>query len=242
MTYEVLDVVGGTFSLFILIIIAFYSGELVWRERDAGLAPIFDALPIPRWVIFTSKLLALMAVQVILVAVADGVGRRSSRRARGTSTSSSGVYARTLFGVRLVVVLDPLRDGDARARRREQQVRRPLRDDPLLRARRRAAAHGARAPPLPPRVGPLLDLLGDERLRPVRPADRRLPGLLGGARRRLRDRRQRALGARDGDAAQASASPRLGDAAPRATVAALAACAPRLRAGRGRSSSGTPTS
>ena len=35
-TYEVLEVLGGTFGLFILIIITFYSGELVWRERDAG--------------------------------------------------------------------------------------------------------------------------------------------------------------------------------------------------------------
>ena len=141
-TYEVLDVLGSTFSLFILIIIAFYSGELVWRERDVGLAPIFDALPIPRWVIFTSKLLALMAVQVILLAVLMASGHRAPGR-----EGLLPLRARRLPGDALrhpaPLVLDPLRHGDAGARRREQQVRGPLRDGPLLHPRDRAAARRA---------------------------------------------------------------------------------------------------
>ncbi|GAA4011291.1 hypothetical protein GCM10022408_24620 [Hymenobacter fastidiosus] len=36
-----------------------YSGELVWRERDNGVAQITDALPVPNWVPFLSKLVAL---------------------------------------------------------------------------------------------------------------------------------------------------------------------------------------
>jgi ABC-type transport system involved in multi-copper enzyme maturation permease subunit len=100
-TYVVLEVVGGTFGLFILIIITFYSGELVWRERDARLAPILDALPIPRWVIFASKLSALMLVQVILVAVLTvaGIGLQA---AKGYSHFELGVYLKTLFGIQLV--------------------------------------------------------------------------------------------------------------------------------------------
>jgi ABC-type transport system involved in multi-copper enzyme maturation permease subunit len=100
-TYEVLEVVGGTFSLFILIIITFYSGELVWRERDARLAPIFDTLPIPRWVIFASKLAALMLVQVILVAVLMVAGI-ALQAAKGYFHFELGVYVKTLFGIRLV--------------------------------------------------------------------------------------------------------------------------------------------
>ena len=46
-TYQVIELVGGTFGLFMLIIITFYSGELVWRERDTGVHEIVDALPIP---------------------------------------------------------------------------------------------------------------------------------------------------------------------------------------------------
>ncbi|MFC6996039.1 ABC transporter permease/M1 family aminopeptidase [Rufibacter roseus] len=68
-TSEVLNILSGTFALFILIIITFYSGELVWRERDARMNQLYDALPIPNWVPFSSKLTALMGIQVILMAV-----------------------------------------------------------------------------------------------------------------------------------------------------------------------------
>ena len=44
-TWRMLEQGGAGFSLFILAIVTFYSGELVWRERDAGLAQIMDALP-----------------------------------------------------------------------------------------------------------------------------------------------------------------------------------------------------
>jgi hypothetical protein len=101
LTYEVLEIVGGSFSLFILIIITFYSGELVWRERDARLAPIFDALPVRGWVYFTSKLLALMAVQVILVAVIMAAGI-VLQAAKGYFHFEIGLYLKTLFGIRLV--------------------------------------------------------------------------------------------------------------------------------------------
>jgi ABC-2 type transport system permease protein len=66
-TWKMLELGGGGFSLFILAIITFYSGELVWRERDAQLNQIIDALPVRRWVLFASKLFALMLVQVLLV-------------------------------------------------------------------------------------------------------------------------------------------------------------------------------
>src|SRR5207244_4040882 len=39
-TYQVLEIVGGSFSLFMLIIITFSSGELIWRERDSGIDQI----------------------------------------------------------------------------------------------------------------------------------------------------------------------------------------------------------
>jgi ABC-type transport system involved in multi-copper enzyme maturation permease subunit len=99
-TYEVLSVLGGTFMLFLLIIITFYSGELVWRERDVGLAPIFDALPIERWVVFSSKLLALMLVQVVLLVVLMA-SCITLQAAKGYFHFELDVYLKTLFGIRL---------------------------------------------------------------------------------------------------------------------------------------------
>ncbi|NML63762.1 ABC transporter permease subunit [Hymenobacter sp. RP-2-7] len=68
-TEVVLSLATGSFFLFFLAIIIFYSGELVWRERDAGVAQIADAAPVPSWVPFLSKLAALGLVQVVLLAV-----------------------------------------------------------------------------------------------------------------------------------------------------------------------------
>ena len=73
-TYEVLNLVNNGFGLFVLIIITVYSGELVWRERETKLQQVFDALPLPNWVPFVSKLLALIGTQVVLYAALVAVG------------------------------------------------------------------------------------------------------------------------------------------------------------------------
>ncbi len=68
-TYNVLDLMAGLFGLFILIITTFYSGELVWREREAGIALMHDALPLPNWLFLLPKLLALILMQGLLLLV-----------------------------------------------------------------------------------------------------------------------------------------------------------------------------
>ncbi len=69
LTYKVLDVVGGLFGLFILVVTAIYAGELVWRERDTRMEDITDSMPAPTWLPFLSKLLALLSLQVVLTLV-----------------------------------------------------------------------------------------------------------------------------------------------------------------------------
>ena len=68
-TAQVVSLVAGSFGLFIIAIVVFYSGELVWRERDLKADQVVDALPIPGWVPFAAKLLALWAVLAILMGV-----------------------------------------------------------------------------------------------------------------------------------------------------------------------------
>ena len=46
-TYSVLEIVGGTFGLFVLVLLTLYAGEIVWRERDARMSGLVDALPLP---------------------------------------------------------------------------------------------------------------------------------------------------------------------------------------------------
>src|SRR6185295_9113641 len=66
MTFQMVELVSGSFSLFTLVIITFYSGEMVWREREHRLDQIADALPVPTWLPLVAKLLALMAVPALL--------------------------------------------------------------------------------------------------------------------------------------------------------------------------------
>jgi ABC-2 type transport system permease protein len=100
-TWRMLELGGSGFALFILAIVTFYSGELVWRERDARLSQIMDALPVQRWVLFGSKLFALMLVQVVLVLVLMICGLLV-QISHGYHRFEFGLYFTDLFGHRLV--------------------------------------------------------------------------------------------------------------------------------------------
>ncbi|NMO14787.1 hypothetical protein HPC49_17330 [Pyxidicoccus fallax] len=69
-TWQVLELASGTFRTFTVITLTFYAGELVWKERDAGLGDIVDATRAPTWVGYGSKLVALLLVVLSLKAVA----------------------------------------------------------------------------------------------------------------------------------------------------------------------------
>ena len=62
------------------LLIVFWSGQLVWRERGAGVSEIVDAAPAPEWVLFLGKFLGLGLVLVACMAV-------RIRRARSEFTS-----------------------------------------------------------------------------------------------------------------------------------------------------------
>jgi ABC-2 type transport system permease protein len=100
-TAKMLEDGGGGFFIFALAIIIFYAGELAWRERDAQLSEIVDALPMQRWVLFTSKLAALMLIQVLLVLVIWAAGL-IVQITHGYHQFELGVYFKELFGIRLV--------------------------------------------------------------------------------------------------------------------------------------------
>ena len=78
----VLRIIAGTFILSVLLILIFYSGDLVWRERNLRMSEMFDALPMPTWTIWAAKLTALgVAVFVLQASVMlAGIGFQSFRQ------------------------------------------------------------------------------------------------------------------------------------------------------------------
>jgi ABC-2 type transport system permease protein len=69
-TYQMVELIMETMSLFMLIVTTFYAGEMVWREREARVAQMLDALPLPSWLPLVSKLLALIGLQALMLGVA----------------------------------------------------------------------------------------------------------------------------------------------------------------------------
>lgn len=69
-TWQALELATRVFRPFVLITLTFYAGELVWKERDAGLGDIVDATRVPTWVGYGSKLMALLLVALSLKTVA----------------------------------------------------------------------------------------------------------------------------------------------------------------------------
>ncbi|MDX2304016.1 MAG: M1 family aminopeptidase [Microscillaceae bacterium] len=74
LTYYMLEVKDFEYIVFVFIIIVFYTGETVHRDKSVHFTQIFDALPIPNWVIYGSKFLALTGVAFLLVNIIWIVG------------------------------------------------------------------------------------------------------------------------------------------------------------------------
>jgi ABC-type transport system involved in multi-copper enzyme maturation permease subunit len=95
-TYQVLQVIFGTLYLFLVSIITYFAGALVWKERDAHMDEIHDAMPYPDWIAYVSKLLALLgAIALILVvAILSGVAVQTWE---GYTRYQIGLYVSELF-------------------------------------------------------------------------------------------------------------------------------------------------
>lgn len=74
-TRVVIDALMGTFGLISMVIAIYYSGELVWRDRDRKMHEIVDASSTPDWTFLVPKTLALALVLIstLLIGVLAGV-------------------------------------------------------------------------------------------------------------------------------------------------------------------------
>ncbi|WP_303310868.1 M1 family aminopeptidase [Hymenobacter sp. BT730] len=89
------------FWILIALLTIFYAGELVWRERETGLSEIANAAPVPEWVLFLSRFLALSLVLVVWLAFLMMAGI-VAQVAIGGATPEISLYLQTIFGLQLV--------------------------------------------------------------------------------------------------------------------------------------------
>jgi ABC-2 type transport system permease protein len=70
-THLMISSLQSSYNFLLIIIVGFYAGELVWRERTARVSEITDAFSLPDWIPLLSKLTA--ATAVIIAFLAAGV-------------------------------------------------------------------------------------------------------------------------------------------------------------------------
>ncbi|HEX7325963.1 MAG TPA: ABC transporter permease subunit, partial [Rhodanobacteraceae bacterium] len=68
-THVMATSLNNSFRFLLVIILAFYAGELVWREREAHTSEVGDAFPTPDWIPLLSKVTALAAVIVVFLVI-----------------------------------------------------------------------------------------------------------------------------------------------------------------------------
>ena len=66
LTYEIIGAINGSTMMFIIIILVFFSGELIWRDRDSKINEVIDASPHTSVISLVAKALSLVAVTSIL--------------------------------------------------------------------------------------------------------------------------------------------------------------------------------
>jgi len=96
--------IAGNLFIFTIILATLYGGELVWRERQLRIDQMQDAMPVPIWVTFGGKLLAVFLAIGLLSVVACGAGL-AMQLAQGYARVQLGLYLQILVFVMLPTAL-----------------------------------------------------------------------------------------------------------------------------------------
>ena len=75
LTSNTIPLIDEIFSTALIVIAAYYGGELVWRDRERRTYEIIDATPLPAWALMLPKVIGLTLIlfTVLLVGVASGL-------------------------------------------------------------------------------------------------------------------------------------------------------------------------
>ena len=100
-THHMQEILLGTLGAFIIVVIAVYSGELVWADRDVKANQIVDATTVPSWVLFLGKLTALSATIAVLLGVMLVAGV-VTQALKGYYFFEIPLYLQSLYGIYFV--------------------------------------------------------------------------------------------------------------------------------------------
>jgi len=94
-TYMMLSLIN-TFNLFFMIIVVYYTGDLVWKERSIKINQIHDASPIKDFSILASKFIGLIWMYIVLIVMLIFTGVLF-QLINGYHNFELGLYFETMF-------------------------------------------------------------------------------------------------------------------------------------------------
>ncbi|WP_223670143.1 ABC transporter permease, partial [Xanthomonas citri] len=94
-TSLMLQALQNSYSFLLIIVVLFYAGELVWKERSNRIDGITDAMPVPDWVPLLGKFVALLAV-IASFQLAGALTSIALQLGRGYTTIEPLLYLKTL--------------------------------------------------------------------------------------------------------------------------------------------------
>ncbi|MEM9943590.1 MAG: M1 family aminopeptidase, partial [Planctomycetota bacterium] len=95
-TYSVIEVIRASLFIYLIAVITFYSGALVWKEREAKFDEVMDAMPHPTWISYAAKIGAMLTV-ILIVLFAETLMGVINQAMVGFTDFQFGVYAVELF-------------------------------------------------------------------------------------------------------------------------------------------------
>ena len=95
-TSQMLRALQDSYSFVLIIIVLFYAGELVGKERGVKIHEVTDAMPVPNWVPLVAKFGALIAV-ICCFQLLGGITAILIQLAKGHTQLELLVYAKTLL-------------------------------------------------------------------------------------------------------------------------------------------------
>lgn len=96
-TYHIVDAIRGSFYIFLISLISYFTGILVWKERNAKVNEIYDTLPTKNWSIWLGKFSAMSAIVFIVLCLTIVLGMATQ-----TFKGFSGIEPKVYFTELLV--------------------------------------------------------------------------------------------------------------------------------------------
>lgn len=96
MTHIVVGTLTTASVMVLLVLTVLFTAEIVWREREAGIAEIIDATPVPSFVFLAAKLAAVTLMLLAIIGTASAVGI-AYQLAKGVTRIDPHFYFVNLF-------------------------------------------------------------------------------------------------------------------------------------------------